>query len=333
MQSKIYALILSSLMALTFVIGCESANSSNDTRKNFKNISLALDWYPWSNHVGLFVAKEKGYYKDNNLDISIYTPSDPSSILQTVGSGKDDFGISYQTDVILAQAEGIPVTSVFAIVQLPLNSIITLKSSGINRPKDLEGKKVGYPGIPTEELLLNTVVEYDGGNIQKVELINVGYDLVKALISKKVDAIIGAYWVHESFIIEKQGLKVNVLKIEDWGVPDFYELVIVTNENTVKNNPELIREFLDSTVKGYQYSIENPEAGINIMKNSNPEIDTELETAGIKLLLPLWNEKDILFGWQDKTRWKNLASWMLDKKLINNPVDLDKTFTNQFVEN
>ena len=145
----------------------------------------------------------------------------------------------------------------------------------LNCFKDLEGKKVGYPGIPTEELLLNTVVEYDGGNIQKVELINVGYDLVKALISKKVDAIIGAYWVHESFIIEKQGLKVNVLKIEDWGVPDFYELVIVTNENTVKNNPELIREFLDSTVKGYQYSIENPEAGINIMKNSNPEIDTE----------------------------------------------------------
>jgi putative hydroxymethylpyrimidine transport system substrate-binding protein len=326
-----FRLLIVILIILSFPVGCNLISSSENTQNDFTDITIALDWYPWSNHAGIFVAKEKGYYSENQLRVSIYTPSNPSNILQTVGSGKDDFGISYQTDVLMAKAEGVPVTSIAAIVQHPLNSIMTLKESGITRPYHLEGKRIGYPGIPTDELLLKTMIEYDGGNIENIKLMNVGYDLVTALISKKVDAIIGAYWVHESFIIEEQGYEINILKMEDWGVPDFYELVIVTNEKTVDNKPELINKFINSTFKGYEYSINNPKEAINIMSSINPEIDIELETAGIKLLLPLWKKENGQFGWQDKSKWEKLAIWMLEQQLLNKPVNLDKAFTNQFV--
>src|SRR5262252_10083151 len=100
-------------------------------------LKLALDWYPNANHLGLFIAQEKGYFRQENLDVTLYTPVDPSTVLQTVGSGTDDFGISYQPDVLLARAQRVPVVSVAGLVQHPLNSVIAIKSSGITRPRDL----------------------------------------------------------------------------------------------------------------------------------------------------------------------------------------------------
>jgi len=169
------------------------ATSQPSATKQPAKISVALDWYPWSNHTGLLTAKEKGYYQEEGLDVNIYVPSNPEDVLKLVGAGKDTFGISYQSDVLLAAAEGIPVKSVAALVQHPLNSVMTLKASGLTRPKQLEGKKVGYPGIPGHEALLATMMEKDGSSLSKVELVNVGFDLVPPLLAEKVDASLGAY--------------------------------------------------------------------------------------------------------------------------------------------
>ena len=144
-QKKLSILtVLLSLVALG-AIACGQGESER------VEITLALDWFPNSNHLGLFIAQEKGYFEDENLDVTVYTPADPSTVLATVGAGSDDFGISYQPDVLLARAQGVPVVSVAGMVEHPLNSLMALKSSGITRPGDLKGKKVGYPGIPTNE--------------------------------------------------------------------------------------------------------------------------------------------------------------------------------------
>ena len=124
--------------------------SACGTQEGKTKVKLALDWYPNANHVGLFIAQEKGYFADENLVVEMYTPVDPSTVLQTVGAGSDDFGISYQPDLLLARAQGVPVVSVAAIVQHPLNIVMALKKSGISRPRDLAGKKVGYPGHPPQ---------------------------------------------------------------------------------------------------------------------------------------------------------------------------------------
>src|ERR671917_1126139 len=148
--------------------------------------TVPLDWYPNANHAGLFLAQERGYYEEEGVQPEFYTPSDPTTVLQTVGAGRDTFGISYQTDVLLARAAGVPVVSVLALVQTPLQGIMVLTESNITRPGDLVGKTVGYPGIPSQEAFLTTMLEDDGATIDDVELVNIGFDLVPGLASGRV---------------------------------------------------------------------------------------------------------------------------------------------------
>lgn len=315
------ALLLAALAAST-ACGQEEATK----------VSLALDWYPNANHAGLYIAQEKGYFASEELAVNLYTPADPSTVLQTVGAGKDDFGISYQPDLLLARAEGIPVVAVAGLVQHPLNSVMALKASGIMRPRDLAGKKVGYPGIPLNVPLLKTMVEKDGGDFSKIELVNIGFDLVPAILSKRVDAVVGAYWTHENILIEQQGQEVVILKMEEWGVPDFYELVLVTNENTLKDRPQVVLKMLRAVLKGYKDASSNLDAAVETLVKASPEVDRALETRGIRLLAPAWTDKVPSFGWQSAERWKTFTDWMQAQGQLSKPVDPAKAFTNSYVE-
>lgn len=283
--------------------------------------SVALDWYPNANHAGLFLARERGYYADEGLAPDFYTPSDPTTVLQTVGAGRDVFGISYQTDTLLARAAGIPVVSALALVQVPLQGVMVLASSGITRPRDLVGKTVGYPGIPSQEAFLATMLADDGASLADVELINIEYDLVPALIAGRVDASLGAYWTHETILAEQEGYPTLMLKVDDWGVPPYYELVMTANEETVSKRTDLIERFLRATRRGYESAIADPAAAIAALKAASPDLDEAVETKGIALLIPAWTAGDVPFGTQTAQRWHDYARWMVEHELI--PADLD----------
>ena len=182
--------LLTVLTAVVLVI----AFACGDDEPERVSVSLALDWYPNSNHAGIYEAVRQGYFDEEGLDVNIYTPSDPSTILQTVGAGRDDFGINYQPDLLQARSKDIPVVAVTGIVQHPLNSIMTLTASGLTRPGDLRGKKIGHPGILSNEGMLETMLNFDGVELDEVEMVNVGFELVPALLGGRVDAVVGAYW-------------------------------------------------------------------------------------------------------------------------------------------
>jgi putative hydroxymethylpyrimidine transport system substrate-binding protein len=211
--------------------------------QELETISVALDWYPNANHAGLYLAQERGYYAEERLAPEFYTPSDPTTVLQTVGAGRDDFGISYQTDILLARAAGVPVVSVLALVQAPLQGIMVLADSGITRPRDLVGKTVGYPGIPSQEAFLATMLEDDGATMDDVDLVNIDFNLVPGLISGQVAASLGAFWTHEPILAEQEGYPTSFLKVDDWGVPPYYELVIAASEDTISERLELVERF------------------------------------------------------------------------------------------
>ena len=319
------------LTLLVFIFGLISFSISCSSQENVSEVKLALDWYPNANHIGLYLAEENGYFEDENLKVTIYTPSDPSTVLQTVASGADDFGMNYQPDVLIARSEGVPVVSVLGMVQHPLNSMMALQSSGNESPKDLKGKKVGYPGIPWNEDALNTMLQSDGlSGIDDVELVNVGWELGSSMISETVDAIIGAYFTHESIVLENEGHPVNVMRMEEWGVPDYYELVMVTSEDYLSKNPDVVERFTRAVSKGYTDAISDPQLGVEVLKKHAPEIDESVDSPGADLLRDLWKGKDGNFGTQEEIKWVSFAEWMKNKGIINEDVDPNDAFTNKY---
>ncbi len=327
--SKVKALLASLSVLVAFaVVACSSGDEEQ------VSVSLALDWFPNSNHAGIYAALDQGYFEDEGLDINVYTPADPSSVLQTVGAGRDDFGISYQTDLLQARNEGVPVVAVTGIVQHPLNSVMALKSSGIVRPSDLRGKKVGYPGIPSNEGLLATMLATDGLTLDDVELIDIGFALTQSLASGTVDAIVGAYWTHESIVLEQENLPVNVMRMEEWGVPDFYELVLVASEDKVADESEVVQKVVRAFSRGFEYALANPQPSIDMLVSLGGETVLEdVEREGVELLLPMWDDGVApRFGWQEQSRWNSFAEWMKSRDLIDDSLDPSAAFTNRFIE-
>ena len=329
-MKKLATLVLISL-ALFLVAACGS--DSEPTAEPLAKVSVALDWFPWSNHSGLFIAQERGYFADEGLDVNIFTPGDPSTVLQTVASGRDDFGISYQPELLIAREQGIPAVSVMALVQHPLNSVMSLKESGIVEPKDLAGKKVGAPGLPSDESLLDTMLRNQGLTLDDVEMVNVGFDLVPALISKQVDAVVGAYWVHESISATNQGFELNIMRMEQNGVPDFYELVIVASEDKIAQDPDLVQRFVKGVTRGYKDAIADPQDAVQLLKRIKPEVDLAIEIPGVVLLAPLWATDNGVFGWQEGARWQHFAKWLVDTGRLSASTDPMAAFDNSFVAN
>lgn len=308
--------VITGILILISLIACSN-------QQEVTKVSLALDWYPNSNHAGIFYAKDLGLFSSANLEVEVYTPSDPSTILQTVGAGRDQFGISYQPDLLLARNEGVPVVAVSSIVRSPLNSIMTLGSSGISSPAQLKGRTIGYPGIPLNIGILESILDGQDLTMNDIELIDVGFDLVPALLSGRVDAVIGAFWSHESILIELEGKEVNILKFQDWGIPEYHELVLVTSEDYLAKNEGIVMEFIKAFNQGFESSIKNNEAAMDSLVKAFPEVNIELEKRGIKLLSPLWEESR---SSKNLDSWNKFGDWMKSKGLINSDLDIAASF-------
>jgi putative hydroxymethylpyrimidine transport system substrate-binding protein len=195
------------------------------------------------------------------------------------------------------------------------------------------GKKVGYPGIPTNEPLLDTMLKYDGTRgLEDVELVNVGFNLGAALISGQVDACVGCYWTHESISMENEGHPVNIMRMEEWGVPSYYELVLVTSEDQLAKDPETVQAFIRAFLRGYREAAQDTERAIDALVKAHPETDQTIDRPGIELIAPLWQVDAPAVGWQDQDRWVEFTRWMQDNGLLDKSVDPMDSFTNRFVE-
>ncbi|MEW9669275.1 ABC transporter substrate-binding protein [Ammoniphilus sp. 3BR4] len=328
-----------SLMAasLALLTACSASNppasgepgEPKESAEETKKVSIMLDWYPNAVHSFLYAGQEQGFFKEQGLELDIKMPAETNDPLKLVSTGEVDFALSYQPQVVMARAQQIPVVSVSAIVRHPLNAIMVPAESGISAPKDLAGKSVGYPAIPMNEAVVKTMVTADGGDAGQVELIDVGWDLMPAISTKKVDAISGGYINHEKVLLEKEGIAMNAFSPVDFGVPDYYELVLVTSEKTAKENPELIKQFTAAVNKGFDYVKANPKEGLDILlsqANQSYPLDAEVEAKSLEILLPLMSSESEAFGSQTAASWEAIIQWMKETKLIENDVKADESF-------
>ena len=324
-------------LSLVILSACSNKTSTTDTggeagKEELKDISIMLDWYPNAVHSFLYIAKEKGYFEEEGLNVDIQFPANPTDPINLAAAGKITLGISYQPDVIIARAnQDIEIKSVGAIVRSPLNRVIFLEDSKIQSPKDLEGKTVGFPGIPLNESLINSMVRADGGNPENVEMIDVGFELGSSIVSKKVDAVIGAYINHEVPVLAHEGHETRNINPTEYGVPNYYELVAVTSDQTWEKEQESIEAFWRAATKGYQFTAENPDEALQILlKNqdeSNFPLVKDVEAQSLDILLPLMKSEEG-FGSQNQQQWENTIKWLKDAGLIKKEPSVEDIFVN-----
>ncbi len=320
--------LLALLAALLVSCGGPAAPSGGDGPQR---VTLTLDWYPNADHAGIYVARERGLFEDAGLEVEIRQPSDPSAVLQLVAAGRSEFGVSYENEVTAATARAVPVTSVMAIMQEPLNSIISLKESGIESPEDLAGKKIGYAGQTFGTAVVDTVLEEAGEDPGSVEKVNVGYDLRPALTSGRVDAVVDAYWNIEAVELAQEGFETNVIRPPEVGVPNYNELVLATSDSYAERNPEVVRNFVGALVEGHRYAAEHPEAARDALLAANEELDPEVATETLELTVPIFAGENGRVGYQDPEEWRAYVNWAVENEVLPRPVEVNEAMTNEFL--
>jgi len=330
-MKKSLLILFSLMLILLSACGKETADKASGSNGKLQKVSLMLDWYPNAVHSFLFAAEEKGYFKEQGLDVDIQMPADTNDPLRLVAADKIDMAISYQPEVLVARGENIPVQSIAALVRHPLNQLMVAADSPIQSPKDLAGKSIGYPTIPLDEAIIQTMVKADGGDEKKVKMVDVGWDLIPAMATKKTDALIGGYINHEKLLLEKEGHPIRTLNPADYGVPDYYELVLVASEKGLKEKNDVYKKFIAAITKGQKFVADHPEEGLSILmkhEDKTSPLEEDIETKSLEILLPLMDAKEKPFGYQDPETWEKAAQWLKTTKMINQEVNAKDAFIN-----
>lgn len=287
-----------------------------------RELDVVLDWYPNALHAFLYVAMEKGYYAREGLRVNIRFPSNANDAISLVAAGKADVGLYYQQDVIQARAnQGVPVKSIGAVVQGPLNIVLSLEEKGISSPRDLVGKTVGYAGTELSEALVRSIMADVGADSGDVTMIDVGFDLMSSMTTGSVDATIGCLVNHEVPQLEEEGFSVSWFDLDDYGVPTYYEGVFLANDRAVESDGETLAAFLRASAKGFADMKADPEEALQILlKNQNEEnfpLSETVERSSMATLLPMMETEEAAFLSQSDLCWQENIDWMLSQGLID----------------
>ncbi len=334
MKKRVMALILALTMAVMLFAGCSSSEKKEDTTKEKTKITFVLDWTPNTNHTGLYVAKEKGYFDEEGLDVEIVQPPEDGAEALT-GSGKAQFCVSFQDSMIPAIVgdNAMPLEAVAALVQHNTSGIISRKGEGIDTPKGLEGKKYATWDLPIEKATIKQVMDNEGADFSKVQLIpSTVTDEVSALKTKSVDAIWVFYgWAGVAAEIAK--LPTDYFAFKDINpVFDYYTPVVLGNTDWMKQNPDAAKKFLSCLKKGYEYSIDNPDAASDILLKAAPELDEKLVKESQKYLSHEYKSDVSKWGYIDAKRWNAFYNWINEHKLSDAQIPENFGFTNDYLE-
>ncbi|MEM1428577.1 MAG: ABC transporter substrate-binding protein [Pseudomonadota bacterium] len=274
-------------------------------------MTLLLDWYVNPNHAPIIIAEERGYFADQGLEVDVIAPADPSAPPKTVAAGRADLAISYQPQLHLQVAEGLPLTRVGTLIATPLNCLAVLEDGPVQEIADLKGRKVGFSVAGVEEALLTELLGGAGLVLDDIELINVNFSISPALMSGQVDAVIGAYRNFELTQMDIEGVPGRCFYLEELGVPAFDELIYVANRDLM--DPEMISRFLTATEQALQFIVNNPEAAWEIFAGTSPELRDELNERAFSDTLPRFALSPAAF---DYARYAHFEAFLVQQELL-----------------
>ena len=300
-----------------------------------EDVTVILDYVPNTNHTGMYVALHNGYYAEEGLNVQIIEPTEGATAT-LVAVGKGDFGVSYQEEVTMAIAskDPLPIRAVAAIIQHNTSGIVSRAGEGMDTPKGLEGHQYATWDLPVEKATIQQVMEADGGDFSKVELIpSTVTDEVSALQSQSVDAI-WIFYAWAGIACEVAELDTDYFAFADIDpVFDFYSPIVIANNDYLAENPKSAKAFVAALAKGYEYAIENPKKAADILMEAAPELksNSDLVYASQDYLADQYTADAARWGEFDETRWSGFYTWLNENNLLGGILDPTAGFTNDYL--
>jgi putative hydroxymethylpyrimidine transport system substrate-binding protein len=329
-----WAVVLCASAALAFGLAACGGDDdvSTGSASNPQPFTLDLDWYVNPDHAGIYTAIDRDFFKQAGLDVKPQVPSDPSAPIKEVAAGRVDLAISYEPEVLLAHEQGLDVQAVAALVDSPLTSLISLPKGGIASAADLTGKTVGTAGIPYQSDYLETILDAADLSPSSAKEVNVGLNLLPAVISGRVDAILGGFRNIEGVDLQLRGLDPRVKPVDQLGVPTYDELVLVARNSTVEDHPEAIRAFLQALARGTDYARAHPQEAASAVLSAGKGLDPMQTRAEVAATLPLLAPpQGRPYGYMDPIAWQAYAEWMAQHDLISSAPSPSEVLTNDLL--
>jgi putative hydroxymethylpyrimidine transport system substrate-binding protein len=287
-----------------------------------KCATLVLDFTPNAVHSGIYAALAEGFYNDAGVDLKVQAPGESTDAPKLLGAGKVAFAILDIHDLGIAREKGIPLVGVAPIVQRPLAAVIARGDGPVHSPRDLEGQRVGVSGLPSDEAVVDSEVEADGGDPAKLDEVTIGFSAVPSLAAGRVAAATG-FWNAEAVALERQGIPIRVFKVDRFGAPPYPELVLCTSEALLKSAPGLVDAVVSATQRGYRLTAEHPERALTdlLAANRSLGLDRAEQRAQLRVLLPDLHPRPfnpaVLQAW---------AHWDLRHGLLEQPLEVSEAF-------
>ncbi len=321
------------LVALAALSACGSKQDAISA-PGAKPFTVVLDFYPNADHAALYSAISHGDFRAVGLDVQPQAPADPAAPLKLLAAGKADMAISYEPELLSARDQGLKLVSIGALVQRPLTSIIALPASHVRKVSDLAHKTVGTAGIPYQASELKTALSSAGVDASSVKEVNVGFNLVPAMLSGKVAATLGGFWNVEGLQLQKLHKHPLIIPVDRAGVPTYDELVLVVREDEAHKRGEDLRAFMQALTRGQREVRADPAAAAALVVKANPSLEVKLQKATIEATLPATvpTEAGRPYGWQSPKEWASFAKWMFSQKLLEHDPSAEREpFTNEFL--
>ena len=281
-------------------------------------MTVVLDWFVNPDHGPIIVADELGYFADQGLEVEIVAPADPSDPPKMAAAGRADLAISYQPQLHLQIAEGLPLVRVGTLIASPLNCLLVLQDGPVETVADLDGRRIGFSVGGVEEALLSAVLDQADLSLDDVTLVNVNFSLAPALMSGQVDAVIGAYRNFELNQMEIEGRPGRCFYLEEEGVPPYDELIYVANPDTM--DTDRIRRFLTATERATQYIVNHPTESWEIFAATSAELDDTLNERAWADTIPRFALRPAAL---DRGRYARFEAFLAEAGLIDATHEVD----------
>lgn len=297
-----------------------------------EKLSVMLDFFPNADHVGIYSGLKRGTFRQAGLNVDVLEPPAPDAPLKLLAAQKVDLAISYEPEVLLARDQDVPVVSVGALVSRPLTSLMALPGSKVRSAADLGGKTVGTAGIPYQAAYLKTIGAR--ARTKPFTQVDVGFNLNRALISKRVDATLGGFSNYEAIQLRQAGRKPLVIPVDQAGVPPYDELVLVARRGFLADHGDEVRSFVQALGRATAAVRANPGRGVDDLLASVPALRAQrrLQEAAVRATLPAFAPpRGRPFGYQDPVQWQRYGRWMLRNRLVKGDPHAQDALTNEFL--